>query len=276
MMMCGCNSAGSDSPHKRSISVSIPPIGHIVSAIAGDSWSVNTIAPADASPELYDPTISAISGLQKSELFFITGNLTFEQNLLKQNENGDNPKTVDLSRGLKPIDGTHAIASGSDSHTHQYDPHIWNSFRNAAAMALKTGGVIAALDSADSEAVVERARGLALHYMSLDSLCESILTPGTAFLINHPSLSYFARDYGLEQITVGDLNKELTVEALRKTTAEALQRNAKIYFVENISDSVRAESIARQINAKVVVISPASPDFEKNLLKAAYSLASKN
>ena len=52
---------------------------------------------------------------------------------------------------------------------------------------------------------------------------------GSSFLVWHPSLSYFARDYGLHQIALGGAeHKEVSIPALREAIEEARGSGASV------------------------------------------------
>ena len=79
---------------------------------------------------------------------------------------------------------------------------------------------------------------------------------GTAFLVWHPSLSYFARDYGLLQISVGQEGKEASVQQLQSKIDEAKAHNAEVFFYQKEFDSRQAEVVNEQIGAEMVIINP--------------------
>lgn len=91
------------------------------------------------------------------------------------------------------------------------EPHIWNSAVNAQIIA---GNILSALrniDKGNEDFYLERYNTLCRKIEHTDSLIrQTLATPGAdhAFMIYHPALSYFARDYGLHQIPIEAGGKE--------------------------------------------------------------------
>lgn len=64
-----------------------------------------------------------------------------------------------------------------------------------------------------------------------DSL-RQVLAPvrGQAFVVWHPALSYFARDYGLEQIGIEYEGKEAPAGFVAEKMKEARKKNARVFL----------------------------------------------
>ena len=57
----------------------------------------------------------------------------------------------------------------------------------------------------------------------------------------HPSLSYFARDYGLEQISLGTEGKEMSAKSLTEAIDKARDKGVGVFFFQKEYDSRQAE-----------------------------------
>ena len=110
---------------------------------------------------------------------------------------------------------------------------------------------------------------------SLDAAISSRLDSiGTrSFLIWHPSLSYFARDYGLEQIAVGQDNKEMTPGQLRDTHRHAADKGVKVMFIQQNFDARQAATLADELGISIVQINPLDDDYLKQFNIIADALA---
>jgi zinc transport system substrate-binding protein len=106
---------------------------------------------------------------------------------------------------------------------------------------------------------------------SLDRVLADKLTDikTRAFAVWHPSLSYFARDYGLTQISVGFENKEMSPRALAEVTDDARQAGVKVLFFQKEYDSRQANSLCGAIGAELVTINPLEYDWEAQLISIA-------
>lgn len=94
-----------------------------------------------------------------------------------------------------------------------------------------------------------------------------------SFLIWHPSLSYFARDYGLRQIAVGQDNKEMTPGQLRDVHLTATADSAAVMFMQQNFDTRQAGSLAGELGVEVVTVNPLDADYIKqfNIITDALS-----
>ena len=109
-----------------------------------------------------------------------------------------------------------------------------------------------------------------------DSLIRQTLSvPGAdrAFIISHPALSYFARDYGLHQISIEEGGKEPSPAHLKALIDLCQAEDVRVIFVQPEFDKRNAETIAQQTGTKVIPINPLSYDWEEEMLNVAKALA---
>lgn len=105
----------------------------------------------------------------------------------------------------------------------------------------------------------------------LDSLLAS--SRGKAFVVWHPSLSYFARDYGLRQISLSPEGKEASVNMMQTAVDSARASGAEILFFQKEIDSRQAETANEQIGATLVNINPLSYNWNKEIINIANAIA---
>ena len=101
----------------------------------------------------------------------------------------------------------------------------------------------------------------------MDQYVESELAPykGQKFLIFHPALSYIARDYGLEQISIEIDGKEPTPANIQNIINVAKQEGIKIVFVQKQFSTHNAEVIADEIDGSVVQIDPLAYNWKESI-----------
>ena len=90
----------------------------------------------------------------------------------------------------------------------------------------------------------------------------------------HPSLSYFARDYGLRQVSLEYEGKEVPIDKLKQNIDMARESKAHVLFVQREFDSRQAEAIGEELGVKMVKINPMSYDWEAELENIADAIAS--
>ena len=105
----------------------------------------------------------------------------------------------------------------------------------------------------------------------LDSRIKNILSGASVrkILVFHPAWTYFAAEYGLEQIAVEEGGKEPTLKSIEAIVARANDLNIKMIFASPEFDVKSAEVIASEIGGEVVLISPLPRDYISDMEKIA-------
>ena len=153
--------------------------------------------------------------LGDSKAYLRIGYIGFEQTWMDRlMNNTPHIQVFDTSKGIDLIlnNGEHNHAAGHhdhDGHNHAVEPHIWNSTTNALILAGNTFKALCMLDKPNEAYYLARYDSLCQRIQHTDSLIRRQLSApesAKAFMIYHPALSYFARDYGLHQISVTSAN----------------------------------------------------------------------
>lgn len=280
MVAIGC----SRSDQKPLLTVSIEPQRYLLERIAGDQWTVNTLLDKGADPESFNPSMSAIANSMKSRAYFKIGNMPFEDQLADRiAEGGNDVMIVDSSDGIELIEGTHCALHHHDgssvghSHSDSADPHVWSSVKNAVTIADNMLKAMIEIDPANADVYEKNHAKLKAELQALDSEISLMLSEcrGTSFLVWHPSLSYFARDYGLEQISLGSENKESSVAGFRKKIDQARAHNVGVFLIQPEYDRQRSQEVADQTSARVATINLLSYDWPNEMRNVAKAILNK-
>lgn len=263
-------------PERETLCVSILPLRSLVGEIVGDDFRIDVLVPSGASPETFEPTPRQIVALDKARMIFGVGLLDFEVSLLQKIENRE--KLVILSRGIKLLEGTCAHARHHDTvdggraeedahnHAHGIDPHIWTSPRELQRMVANAYEAIHAAWP-DSTKYTENYRRLSRELQELDRrTAGKIARSGVkAFIVYHPALTYYARDYGIRQEAVETDGKEPSAKRLAELIRMAREEGIhKIFYQKQFPVSV-VETIARDIDARAVEFDPLREDVIANI-----------
>ena len=267
LLIAGFLSACSPQPasQEKTLYVSILPIRSLVKEIVGEDFRIEVLVPPGASPETFEPTPRQFIGLNEAQLVFNVGLLEFETALLDKIE--DRTKIVDLSRGIVRIEGScaHAGRNGSD-HAHGVDPPVWTSPRALQRMAENAYEAIHARWPDSAKYTTNHAR-LQEELRQLDlRTAEKIARSGIRyFIIYHPALTYYARDYGLRQEAVEADGKEPSAKRLTALIRQARKDGiGRILYQSQFPVSV-VETIARDIGAECTEIDPLREDAIANI-----------
>ncbi|MDR0961279.1 MAG: zinc ABC transporter substrate-binding protein [Mediterranea sp.] len=267
--------SGDDDDGRPVITVTIEPLRYFTEAIAGDRFRVVSMVPKGSNPETYDPTPQQLVALHNSVAYLRVGYIGFEQVWIDRLiDNTPHLPFYDISEGVDLIYDSAHQHNGVE-HLHGVEPHIWNSAYNAQVMAGNILKTLCTLDRINKGIYVQRYDSLMQHIAHVDSIvCARLSQPNAdkAFLIYHPALSYFARDYGLHQIAIEENGKEPSPAYLKRLIESSKSEAVHVVFVQPEFDRRNAEMIARQTGTSVVTVNPLSYDWEEEMLHTANSL----
>lgn len=275
---------GACTPHQQAdentLYVSILPLRSLVGKIVGDDFKIEVLVPPGASPETFEPTPRQFIGLNRAEIIFNVGLIDFETTLLSKIE--DRGKVVNLSQGIELTAGScshtcphakQAVHDGHDtshtethSHAHGVDPHVWTSPRALQKMAENAYAAIrrAYPDSVKYEANYKR---LQADLQALDARTgEKIAQSGIEyFIIYHPALTYYARDYGIRQVAIEADGKEPSAKQLTQIIRQAREDGVRRILYQSQFPASAVEIIARDIDAEYVEVDPLREDAIANI-----------
>lgn len=244
--------------------VSILPLRSLVQGIVGDDFDIEVLVPPGASPETFEPTPRQFVGLNKARMVFNVGLIDFENTLLAKVE--DQAKVVDLSRGIELIAGTCSHGSHGHTHTHGIDPHVWTSPRALQKMAENAYEAIRKAYP-DSVKYETNYRLLQQELKALDERTAARIAASDVeyFIIYHPALTYYARDYGLRQIAIEADGKEPSAKQLTQIIRQAREDGVRRILYQSQFPASAVEVIARDIDAQYVEVDPLREDVIANI-----------
>ena len=258
------------------ITVTIEPLRYFTEIIAGDKFKVISMVPEGSNPETYDPTPQQLVSLNKSTAYLRIGHIGFEQSWIKKlQENTPGLPFYDTSDGIDLIHQacSHSHAHGDNAHSHGVEPHIWNSPKNASIIARNIYSALSEIDETNSGYYKNRLDSLITIINNVDDKIKSIIPEADkTFLIYHPALTYFARDYGLEQISIEEGGKEPSPAHLQSLIKMCKEKGAKIIFVQQEFDKRNAEIIAQELNVEVIPINPLNYNWPEEMVNTAIAL----
>ena len=272
ILLSACSSP-SQKNDKPLLTVTLEPLRYFTEAIAGDHYQVVSMVPKGSSPESYDPTPQQLVNLSQSQAYLRIGYIGFEQAWMKKLEaNHPDMKVFDTSQGVDLIRGE-GHWHGDHFHEGGVEPHIWNSTRNVNVIADNIYTALSELDAAHEADYKHRLDSLKQIISQTDTDVRSLLeNADSTFLIYHPALSYFARDYGLKQISIEEGGKEPSPAQLKALIETCRKENAHTIFVQQEFDQRNAQLIADELGVNVVSINPLSYNWAEEMLRVAKAL----
>ncbi|MBW8331168.1 MAG: zinc ABC transporter substrate-binding protein [Prolixibacteraceae bacterium] len=261
------------------VSVSILPQKYFVDQITGNLLQVNVLVPPGSSPHNYSILPSQMKDMAKSKVWLQVGLLTFEDALGdKLADINKDLNIVNCSEGIDPIAGSECEEEDHEhAHHEAYDPHVWLAPAESKIMAQNTLNALktsfpqhAAIFDANYERFISKIDSVsALINQKLASLTNRNI------LIFHPTLGYYARQFGLTQIALELDGKEPSPMHMKSIVDLAREQNIRVIFIQKEFDVENAQQLARELDGEVVIIDPLDYDWEKQLQDITEKIAAQ-
>jgi zinc transport system substrate-binding protein len=270
ILTMGCQNSKLKSD-KPVITVSILPQKYFVEKIAGKKFEVNVMIPPGASHENYDPTPEQIINLSNTIVYFRIGNIEFENTWIpKFSENYPDLRLVNLTDNLDLMSCT-----DNDRHHGQTEPHTWMSPVNVKVIAKTIYETLLELD-------VQNKSFYTINYnqfqLEIDSITKFVKkqfqdSKSNSFIIYHPALTYYARDFGLKQYSLEVEGKSPSAYHIRKIIDIAKKENIRAILVQKQFDKSKAETIAKETGGKVIEIDPLNENWAQEITDITWKLS---
>jgi len=272
LFACNSKKTGNQDDGRPVITVSILPQKTFVEKISGDDFKINVLIPPGASPAAYTLLPSQLKEIARSEVWFRIGYIGFEQSWQEKIKQANKEmRVVDLSEGLNLIYGEEE-QHGDHVHVGGVDPHIWMSPSLVKQMAKRIVNVLAELRPENSDKYQANYMEFVKEIDQLDIKIRNELKEfrGSEFITFHPSLSYFAREYGLVQHSLETGGKEPTPQHLREVVDLAKENGINVIYIQTEFDRDHARVFAEEIDGEIIEIRPLDPQWAENLMEITH------
>ena len=274
-LLVGCKgnqqkTALAESDGKPMVTVTIPPYQYFVDKIAQDKVDVNVMVPAGGNPETYEPTAQQMVELSKSALYLKVGNIGFEQTWMqKLHDNAPHMKVIDTSVGISP-----AKTPGGN-----IDPHVWMSCKNARIIASNMLKALCELEPKHKTFFEKNYKSLLSIIDKRDSTIRESFKKDPnlvrKFVIYHPILTYFARDYQLEQLAIEEEGREPSAAQLKSLIQRARKENIKFCLIQAEFANRNTTTFINESHTKPMNINPLQGDWNWAMQEAAAAVQGK-
>jgi zinc transport system substrate-binding protein len=259
---------------KPVIVVSILPQKTFIEKIAGNDFEIVVLIPPGATPEAYTLIPSQLKDIARSVVWLRIGNIGFELSWMdKIAQVNKNMKIYDLSEGLDLI-AENSIQNGVQVKTGGVDPHTWMSPALVKKMAKKIRDIISEINPDGSQKYMKGYQEFIAEIDQLNVDIKKVLQgfEGKTIITFHPSLTYFARDYDLTQISLESGGKEPTPHHIKQVVDLANKEKIKVIYIQSEFDKEHARIFAEEIGGKIIQVSPLNPDWTNNLVEIATTM----
>ncbi len=266
-----------ESKDKPILTVSIEPQRFLLEQIVGDLFMVKTMLPPGIGPETYEPLPSVMVDLGKSSIYFVVGNLGFEKRWTdKLSQNNPELKIINCSQQIQLItdmDESH-IHTSHNCHSNG-DPHVWSSPKEMLTIARTMYETMKKYDAENENIYFTNYKRLVSLIEDTDSIIKDNIEKASSrcFVIYHPTLGYFARDYGLRQLSIETEGKNPSSLQMKHLLDEAKRQNARTVFVQKAFDTKNGKTVAKELGATLYTIDPLAYNWDKELIRISSILA---
>ena len=265
--------SGKDSETEKpavTVTVTISPYKYFVDQIAKGKVNVNVMVSNGNNPETYEPYAQQMMELSKSALYLKVGSIGFEQTWMKKlQDNAPDMKVIDTSVGIKP-----AKTPGGN-----IDPHVWMSCSNARIIASNILKALCELEPKNKAFFEKNYQSLLSIIDKRDSTIKESFKKDPdlvrKFVIYHPILTYFARDYQLEQLAIEEEGREPSASQLKSLIERARKEKIKFCLIQAEFANRNTTTFINESHTKPMNINPLQGDWNWAMQEAAAAVQGK-
>ena len=252
------------------VTVTISPYKYFVDQIAKGKVDVNVMVSNGNNPETYEPYAQQMMELSKSALYLKVGSIGFEQTWMKKlQDNAPDMKVIDTSVGIKP-----AKTPGGN-----IDPHVWMSCSNARIIASNILKALCQLEPKNKAFFEKNYQSLLSIIDKRDSTIKESFKKDPdlvrKFVIYHPILTYFARDYQLEQLAIEEEGREPSAAQLKSLIERARKEKIKFCLIQAEFANRNTTTFINESHTKPMNINPLQDDWNRAMQEAAAAVQGK-
>ena len=252
------------------VTVTISPYKYFVDQITKGKVDVNVMVSNGNNPETYEPYAQQMMELSKSALYLKVGSIGFEQTWMKKlQDNAPDMKVIDTSVGIKP-----AKTPGGN-----IDPHVWMSCSNARIIASNILKALCELEPKNKAFFEKNYQSLLSIIDKRDSTIKENFKKDPdlvrKFVIYHPILTYFARDYQLEQLAIEEEGREPSASQLKSLIERARKEKIKFCLIQAEFANRNTTTFINESHTKPMDINPLQGDWNRAMQEAAAAVQGK-
>lgn len=267
LLLAACGNTAQDTSKKDELTVvtTFYPMYDFTKEVVGDKGNVKLLIPAGTEPHDFEPSAKEQAEISDADVFvYNSSDLEFFVDSLKDSVDTNKTLMIEAANGIDLLDmkeeGHEHEGEPSDSHSHEYDPHVWLD----PVLAIKEVQTIASdLGEKYPDKKETFDKNAAAYIKKLEILNQKYNdelkgAANRTFVTQHAAFAYLANQYGLTQAAISGVSpdQEPTPSRLAELKDFVNKENIKvIYFEENASSKV-AETLSSETGVKLEVLNP--------------------
>lgn len=238
---------------KVDVYTSIPPIQFLIDNITGGNLVSKTILKPGSDPHTFEITAKEIDLILKSKLY-ISVDLPFENILIEK-----------LRKQNKNFKLTIAYKNNNE------DIHLWTSITRIKILCENIFNALAELNPENKDLYASNYKNFLEKLNNLDFAIKYNIDSSKIkdFLIIHPALTYFAEDYGLNQISIEEEGKVTSTADLIEISKKIKEKNIRFIFIQPEFPEKQIEQFIKDNKLEPVTIDILGYNIFDTLLKVS-------
>jgi len=246
---------------KIKVAASFFPLYEFAKNVGGDKAEVYSFLPIGNEPHSWEPSIQQIEALKGTQLFIYNG-AGMEAYISKFMSSGEfsnmtfvkATESITLLKADSAEDDKEILAQGG------MDPHVWNDPILAEQEVTNIKNAMEKADPKNTQYYEDNANTYIAKLTALDNSIKSGLSncKKDTFVSFHNAFNYFSNRYGVHDVWITGIAPEADVppQDIQKVIQIAKEKDVKIVFSEDLVDPRLANTLADEVGAKVLVLSP--------------------
>ena len=256
---CSSSSAAPSDDGALQVTAAFYPYAFLVERVGGEDVELSTLTRPGAEPHDLELTPQQVGALGETDLVVYAAGFqpAVDEAVAQQAAEA----AFDAHEATELVDGYVPLEDGElEPEEEGTDPHVWLDPTRYAEVADALAERLGELSPDRASAFEQRAAALRTELEALDGELEAGLTTCARreIVTSHNAFGYLAARYDLEQIAVTGITpeEEPTPRRLADVARLAKERGVTTVFFEELVSPRTAESLAREVGAKAVVLSP--------------------
>jgi zinc/manganese transport system substrate-binding protein len=233
-------------------------LADLVKNVGGERVDVAALVGTGSDAHVYAPTPADARTAAEARLVVVNG-LGFEgwlDRLVKAS--GTKATVMTVTKGIK----ARKAGGGDDhgrkhNHSHDFDPHAWQSVANVKTYVANIRDALAAADPAGAATYQANAAAYLAKLDTLEAEVKAAVAKIPAaqrkIITNHDAFGYFEAAYGIKFISPQGVatDSEPSARDVARIISQIKRQKIPAVFLENISDPRLMERIAKETGAKI-------------------------
>ena len=246
---------------KLKVVASFFPLYEFARNVGGGKAEVYSFLPIGNEPHSWEPSIQEIEQLKGTQLFIYNG-AGMESYISKFMSSGEfsNMTFVKVTKGITLLkadaaeDDKEILAQGG------MDPHVWNDPILAEQEVTNIKNAMKNVDPTNAQYYEDNANAYITKLNTLDNDIKTGLShcKKDTFVSFHNAFNYFSNRYGVHDVWITGIAPEADVppQDIQRVIQIAKDKDVKVIFSEDLVDPRLANTLADEIGAQVLVLSP--------------------